>query len=832
MKAVVMAGGAGSRLRPLTINRPKPMVPMVNKSVIGHILDLLKRHGITDVIITLQYMAEDIQDHLGDGHNLGMNIQYSIEETPLGTAGSVKQAQALLDDTFLVISGDAVTDIDLGAVINYHKMKQSIATITLYRVPNPLEYGVIIVNDEGRVQQFLEKPSWGEVISDTVNTGIYVLEPQVLNLFEPGVSFDFSKDLFPILLNRADPMYGFIADGYWCDVGNLAEYMRATQDILNQKVRVEELGHQVSPGVWCEEDVEIAPDAQIYGPVFLGRGVKIKAGVIIHGPTVVRDYTVIDNNAHVDRSIVWRNCYIGEGVELRGAIIGRQCNLKRKVVVFEGGIVGDSSVIGESAVIHPGVKIWPNKEVEAGATVKTSIIWGSQGRRVLFGRYGVTGLVNVDLTPEFAARLGAAFAATLPIGANVTINRDEHRSPRMLKRGMISGLPSAGVNVLDTLAVPIPVARYTTRTIKAAGGVHVRLSPYDSRVVDIKFFDGRGQDLSKNAERNIESVFFREDFRRVYLNEIGSIGYATNVIENYSEAFLAAVDTKSIKDSCPYIAVDFANSSTAMVLGPLLTKLACRVVALNQAVDEAKMSIPPDEFQQALVTLSKITGVLDTGMGVRLDVGGERVFMVDDHGRQVPQITLCAALACLALQSKGGGAIAVPVTMPMIFEQIAATYNGQVLRTKVNTQALMAASNRKDVVMAADGNGSFIWPDFQPVIDGMMTVAKLLEFLARQKTTLAEMVAAVPEYHVAEGQVNCPWETKGTVMRLLNQQYKERLGQQIDGIHIKLGESQWVLILPDPDSPVFHIYCQAPTQQAAQDLIEKYIRIVQGLEEI
>lgn len=832
MKAVVMAGGAGSRLRPLTINRPKPMVPMVNKSVIGHILDLLKRHGITDVIITLQYMAEDIQDHLGDGHNLGMNIQYSIEETPLGTAGSVKQAQALLDDTFVVISGDAVTDIDLGAVINYHKMKQSIATITLYRVPNPLEYGVIIVNDEGRVQQFLEKPSWGEVISDTVNTGIYVLEPQVLNLFEPGVSFDFSKDLFPILLNRADPMYGFIADGYWCDVGNLAEYMRATQDILNQKVRVEELGHQVSPGVWCEEDVEIAPDAQIYGPVFLGRGVKIKAGVIIHGPTVVRDYTVIDNNAHVDRSIVWRNCYIGEGVELRGAIIGRQCNLKRKVVVFEGGIVGDSSVIGESAVIHPGVKIWPNKEVEAGATVKTSIIWGSQGRRVLFGRYGVTGLVNVDLTPEFAARLGAAFAATLPIGANVTINRDEHRSPRMLKRGMISGLPSAGVNVLDTLAVPIPVARYTTRTIKAAGGVHVRLSPYDSRVVDIKFFDGRGQDLSKNAERNIESVFFREDFRRVYLNEIGSIGYATNVIENYSEAFLAAVDTKSIKDSCPYIAVDFANSSTAMVLGPLLTKLACRVVALNQAVDEAKMSIPPDEFQQALVTLSKITGVLDTGMGVRLDVGGERVFMVDDHGRQVPQITLCAALACLALQSKGGGAIAVPVTMPMIFEQIAATYNGQVLRTKVNTQALMAASNRKDVVMAADGNGSFIWPDFQPVIDGMMTVAKLLEFLARQKTTLAEMVAAVPEYHVAEGQVNCPWETKGTVMRLLNQQYKERLGQQIDGIHIKLGESQWVLILPDPDSPVFHIYCQAPTQQAAHDLIEKYIRIVQGLEEL
>ncbi|MHB9034903.1 MAG: sugar phosphate nucleotidyltransferase [Anaerolineae bacterium] len=831
MKAVVMAGGAGSRLRPLTINRPKPMVPMVNKPVIGHILDLLKRHGITDVIITLQYMAEDIQDYLGDGHNLGMNIQYSVEETPLGTAGSVKQAQALLDETFLVISGDAVTDIDLKAVVDFHTQKRAKATITLYHVPNPLEYGVIIVNDEGKVQQFLEKPSWGEVISDTVNTGIYVLEPEVLNLFEPGVAFDFSKDLFPILMERGDPMYGYIASGYWCDVGNLAEYMRASQDILNGNVRVADLGKPISPGVWCEDGVEIAPDAQIYGPVFLGEGTKIKAGVIIHGPTLVRDYTVIDNNAHIDRSIIWRNCYIGEGVELRGAIIGRQCNLKRKVVVFEGGIIGDSSVIGESAVIHPGVKIWPNKEVEAGATVKTSIIWGAQGRRVLFGRYGVTGLVNVDLTPEFAARLGAAFAATLPLGSSVVTNRDEHRSPRMLKRGMISGLPSAGVNVLDTLEVPIPVARFFTRYSQAAGGIHVRLSPYDGRVVDIKFFDSRGQDLSKNAERNIESVFFREDFRRVYLNEIGIIRYASNVMELYNQAFLKALDVQVIRDSHPYIAVDFANASTSSILGPLLTQLNCRVVALNQAVDEAKMSIPPEEFQQALVALGKISEVLDTGFGVRLDVGGERIFLVDENGHQVPQITLSAALACLVLQSKGGGAIAVPVTMPTIFEDIAARHNGQVLRTKVNPQALMAASNRKDVVMAADGNGSFIWPDFQPVIDGMMTIAKLLEYLAKMHTSLGQVISEVPPYYVANGHVNCPWETKGAVMRLLNQQYKDRLGQQIDGIHINIGDNQWVLILPDPDSPLFHVYSQAPSQSSAQDLVEKYIRIVQGLQE-
>jgi len=830
MKAVVMAGGAGSRLRPLTINHPKPMVPMVNKPVIAHILDLLKRHGILDVVITLQYMAEEIQDYFGDGSSLGMNIQYSIEETPLGTAGSVKQAQSLLDDTFIVISGDAVTDIDLSAVIEYHRANKSLATITLYRVPNPLEYGVVIVDDSGRIRQFQEKPSWGEVISDTVNTGIYVLEPQVLDYFEPQISYDFSKDLFPMLLAKDDPMYGFVVDGYWCDVGNLAEYMRASNDILEARAHVEPMGQRLGGGIWVGEGTEIAPDAQLYGAVYLGQGVKIKAGVIIHGPTAINDYTVVDNYVHIDRSIIWRNSYIGEGSELRGAIIGRQCSLKRKVVVFEGAVIGDFSIIGEGAVVHPGVKIWPQKEVEAGATIKTSIIWGAQGRRVLFGRYGVTGLVNVDLTPELAARLGAAFAATLPKGATVTTNRDPHRSPRMLKRAIISGLPSAGVNVLDLSEVPIPVARYISKTSGAAGGVHVRLSPYDSRVVDIRFFDRNGQDLSKDAERNIERVYFREDFRRVYLDEIGSIEYAGSVVDRYSAAFLNALDVEAIREANPYMIVDYANAPTAQVLGPLLARLNCRVIALNASVDPDKMSIPPEEFQRSLQQLSKVGAALEPMFGMRLDVGGERVFAIDDRGGYMTGTTLCAVLATLAFRTKGGGAIVVPVSLPNVFDKIAQQYGGSVVRTKVNPQALMEAASRPGVLMAGDAGGSFIWPDFQPVIDGLMTVAKLIEFLVKQKMTLSQALALVPPFYVAQGQVDCPWEAKGTVMRLLNQQYKDRLGEKIDGVKINFSDEEWVLILPDADRPVFYIFTQARSQGQAQDLVNKYARIVESLQ--
>ncbi len=827
MKAVVMAGGEGSRLRPLTINRPKPMVPLVNKPVMVHILDLLKRHGITSVVVTLQYMADVVQDYFGDGSAMGMEINYSIEEMPLGTAGSVKHAQKYLDDTFIVISGDALTDFDLSAIIEHHQAKKAMATLTLYRVPNPLEYGVVIVNAEGRIQEFLEKPGWGQVISDTVNTGIYVLEPGALEYFEAGKAFDFSKDLFPILLEKGDPLCGYVSSGYWCDVGNIQEYIRASNDLLEGRVHLEPMGKQIGGSVWSGENVEIAPDAQLYGPLYLGEGVKIKGAVVVHGPTVIREYTVVDNRAHIDRSIIWRNSYVGEGAELRGAIVCRQCNIKSKAVIFEGAVIGDMSMIGDRAIIHPNVKIWPEKEVEAGATVKSSIIWGSQGRRVLFGRYGVTGQVNVDLTPEFATKLGAAFGATLPKGAVVTMNRDPHRSPRMLKRAIISGLPSAGVNVRDLRSVPLPVARYVTRKIGAAGGLHIRLSPHDNRVVDIKFMDGRGLNLSKDAERNIERIFFREDFRRVYLDEIGVIDYQPDVIETYTADFLASLDVQAIRNAHFFIVVDYASAPTSLVLPNILRQLGAKVVELNAAIDERKMSIPPQELQQSLEQLAAICSALGTNLGVRLDVGGEKIFLVDDRGNCLPSGLASLALAALALRAHSGGLVAMPVTVSHTLETVASQYGGRVMRTKADMHDVMEAATQEGVVMAADGVDNYIFPQFQASVDGMMALAKLLEFLAMQNTKLSQIVIALPPQHMAVHTVPCPWEIKGTVMRLLHERYKE--GPQMDGVKVQLGHD-WVLILPDPDQPLCRIYAESDSKAAAEELADKYARIVESLQ--
>lgn len=832
MKAVVMAGGEGSRLRPLTINRPKPMVPIVDRQVMAHIIELLKIHGITEIVVTVQYLANVIQDHFGDGSGHGVHIDYSLEEQPLGTAGSVKNAEHLLKEPFLVISGDAMTDFNLERIISFHQERKALATLTLTRVPNPLEYGVIIVDENGRVTQFMEKPSWGEVFSDTVNTGIYVLDPEVFKYIPKGKITDWSKDVFPQMLRKNDQLYGFIAEGYWTDVGTIEEYMRANRDYMIGKVKLPRVGHNQGNDLWLEGDAEIAPDAQFIGPVFLGHGVKIKSGAIIHGPTAIRDYAVVDSRATIDRSIIWRNSYIGERAELRGAIVMRQCNIKSRAVLFEGVVVGDQTIINAGAVIGANVKIWPSKEVDEGATISSSIIWGSQGRRVLFGRNGITGLVNIDLTPEFCAKLSAAFGATLPRGSHVTMNRDAHYTSRMLKRAMIAGVPSAGVNVDEMHSVPIPVARYITHAIGALGGIHLRLSPFDNRVVDIKFFDKNGLDIDTATERKIEGVFFREDYRRVYLDEIGRIADVENIEETYTTAFFRALRPDALAGIARdfNLVIDYANANVSSILPNILRRLEVDVVELNANLDDHRLYQTSQEFEEGMERLARITPVLSAHMGVRIDGGGEKLFLVDDAGRRLHPTQALAAVTALTLAVNGGGTVAVPVTAPRAFEQLAERYGGRIVRTRATLGALMqtAASNR-DMLLLGDGAGNYIFPSFYPVVDGIFAIVKIMELLTLRGTSLSQVIHELPRYYMHQTRVPCRWEHKGKVMRILNQQYQERRLEQVDGVKIDLG-NEWVLILPDPDGPFFHIIAEGSTEEQARVLTEKYAGLVTGLQ--
>ena len=835
MRAVVMAGGEGSRLRPLTINRPKPMVPVASKACLGHIFDLLKRHGITDAFVTLQYLATVIQDAYGDGGSIGMRLLYSIEETPLGTGGSVRQiGDALGTEPFLVISGDALTDIDLAKVIAFHREKGAAVTLCLKHVPDPLEYGVVITDGDGRITKFLEKPSWGEVFSDTINTGIYVIDPRVLVRYEVGAAFDFSKDLFPQLLAEGEPLYGYVADGYWTDVGNIGEYMRANADVLQGKVRVEALGREVAPGVWSDGEVQIDPSAILLGPIYLGDGSKVGPQAQIVGPTVLRDHVIVEPGAIIDRSVVWRNTYIGERSEVHGAIVGRQCALKARVMLEEGSVVADHSIVGEGARVRAQVKIWPDKQVESGAVVHTSLIWGAQGRRTLFGRFGVTGVVNVDLTPELGSGLGAAYASTLAAGSTVTVNRDQHRTSRMLKRALMAGVVGGGVHVADLGQVPIPIDRYETRRIGAAGGIHIRISPFDDRVCDIKFFDQQALDMGKAQERKVENVFFREDFRRVTYDDVGQIYDVPRVGEAYSEAFMnEVVHRRELAAAKFKIVVNYSHGTGAQFLPQLLNALGVEVVAINAVVTENVGARSLEQFQLEMRELASITATLRASFGVTIDAGGEKVFFVDDRGRiagggegALDRHFLVAFLGLAARTSPG--VVAVPVFAPAAIERLVAEAGGRVLRVRNSAEAQMRFAAREHPLIVADGLGGFIFPRFHPAFDGLFAVVKLLELLAINKTTLADLMDATPAPRMARLKVACPWEEKGRVMRMLAQEPATERTKQVDGVkHVYDGE--WVLVLPHADQPLFDVWAEAPDEGRAWALAHQYAERVGSL---
>ncbi len=451
-----MAGGQGTRLRPLTSNQPKPMLPIVGKPMMQHILALARRHGITEVVTTVQFLASVIRNYFGDGSDLGIELSYVTEQEPLGTAGSVKNAEALLDDRFVVLSGDSLTDIDLTQLVEFHEKNGAAVTVTLKRVENPLDFGIVITDEDGRVERFLEKPGWGEVFSDTINTGIYVVEREVLDHVPQGEEFDFSTDLFPLLLDKGLPMFGYVTDRHWTDVGNLEAYLRAHWEVLDRQVEVEIEGFEVSDGVWLGTGAELSPDAHVSGPAFIGENSRIEAGAQIFDHTVLGRSVVVNAGASLQRSVVHDGAYVGGNSSLRGSVLGKNSDVKSGARLEEGVVVADECYVGEGALLNPHVKVYPFKVVDPGAIVSESIVWQSGGARHLFGERGVAGVMNVDVTPELALRLAVAYGGMLPKRSIVATCRDSSRTARIVKRAMIAGANSLRHRLQRPRAGPDP----------------------------------------------------------------------------------------------------------------------------------------------------------------------------------------------------------------------------------------------------------------------------------------------------------------------------------------------------------------------------------------
>ncbi|MFH1074621.1 MAG: mannose-1-phosphate guanyltransferase [Candidatus Firestonebacteria bacterium] len=829
MKSVILAGGFGTRLRPLTCNIPKPVVTVANKPMMEHIVDLLKKHGITEMISALYFQPESISDYFRDGSDFGIKMDYIKTESELGTAGCVKYAAKYIDGTFIVMSGDVLTDFDLTKAVEFHKKRKSLATMVLTRVDNPLAFGVVITDKSGKIVRFLEKPSWGEVFSDTVNTGIYILEKEVLDLIPAEREFDFSKNLFPFMLSEKMPLFGYIAKGYWKDVGSLSEYRISHYDVMDGKVEVIIPGkktNKVGKGIWIDSDAHLHPTAMLKNPVIIGKNVQIKANVIIENSTI-GDNCIIEEGAKITNSVLWSGSIIRQDATVFESVLCRSVETGKKAVIHTNCVIGDNCNIGDEAVLKANVKLWPHKNVENGAILSTSLIWGDKWSRTIFSEYGVIGLANIEISPEFSAKLGAAYGAVVPKGSSIITSRDNHRISRMTNRAFMTGLLSSGVNVCDIGVTPVSVARYVLKPLRSVGGMHVRMSPFDAEKVDIKFFDEQGIDLASAKEKSIEGLFFREDFRRAPFQEVGEISFPSHAIDHYREGFLQEVDKEAIRKRKFKLVLDYGFGSSSTIFPSLLGQLECDVVSLNSYLEEKKLTKSAGEFAQSIEQLSNITSTLKADLGIMLDAGAEKIFIVDEKGRVLSGDQALCFLTYLQFKVNKGGTIAVPITASSAIDEIAAEYGGKVIRTRTSYRSMMETAVSGKVDFVGEALGGYIFPEFMPSLDAMMSVVKILDALAVVDEKISDIIKKVPESRIIREHVVCQWETKGTVMRELNEYAKDKKAEQIDGIKI-FEEEGWIMILPDGEKPLFHLNAEAKTVEAAKKLIAKYGQMIKA----
>jgi mannose-1-phosphate guanylyltransferase/phosphomannomutase len=817
-----MAGGEGTRLRPLTSNQPKPMVPIAGRPCMEHILELLRRHELRRIVATLAYMPQIIRGYFGEGSHLDVELDYSVEEVPAGTAGSVKLCEHYLDESFLVVSGDALTDIDLSALVSFHKERGAVATLALKRVENPLEFGVVITEEDGRIDRFLEKPTWGEVFSDTINTGIYVLEPEVLDHIPDDEPFDFSKELFPQLLDRGAPLYGYVADGYWQDIGNLTQYQEANRDALDGKVKLNIPGVRLRENVFIGEGALVENIENIRGPAVIGNYCAIDPYAKVGPYTVLGNNVIVKDFCETEFSVIDANTYLGPRSQLRGALVGKNCEIRAHAIISEGAVVGDECKIGAQSVIAPNVRIYPFKRVETGANVQRSLIWQPRGPSTLFSAEGVVGIVNVDVTPETATRLAMAYGTTLGRGQRIVASRDVHPASRMIKRAMIAGLVSTGISVEDLRVAPSAVNRFEVRNTAAAGGLHVQISDQDPEMIQITFLEENGILATELTRKDIEKYFERQEVRRALLNQLGELAFPPRVTESYVEELLRKIDVGRIKAERFRVAIDYSFSSAALVMPAFLRMLRVESFYTHSFMDPDEEAIRTADLPAFTNHTRRLVEAMGADLGVVLDRAGERIVLIDERAREIPADTTLHLLLHLISRHAGSkGKVVLPANASGVAERIVRRGGLEVVRGRISAAGLMEEAAGEGVVFAGSPDGGFIFPEFIVGFDAVMSVAKVLELLALENKPLSELCDELPRAALIHERAPVPWSFKGLVMRELSERLKEQRVDLADGIRVE-DDGGWAQFVPDPDEPLFHIYAEGATSSESSAIARRY----------
>lgn len=762
MKGIIMAGGEGTRLRPLTCDCPKPMIRLMNQPLLRYAIRLLKRHGIEDIAVTLGYQPDAVTDCFGDGSELGVRLRYYVEGAPLGTAGGVKQAEAFLDETFVVLSGDGVTDLDITKAAAFHRQKGALATLVLKRADNPLDYGVVDTDAEGRVRSFHEKPDWSEVLSDTVNTGIYILEPEALRRIPEGRACDFGHEVFPAMTAAGLPVYGYVTGDYWCDVGDVQAYLAVHADAMEGRIRLD--GLTPAPGRAVQlPGAQVDRAAVVEGPCLIESGARVCAGARVGPYSVVGAGCVVGEQASLKRSVLWPGARLDARAQARGCVLAAGAVLGEGAQAYEECVLGAGAEAGARSVLLPGVKLWPGKRAAEGERLDANRVWG-HGREPGFS----AGALTAESPAEAARAAQACMAVMKP--REVVIGRAAGPAAEALWHAAAAGCMAQGVPVIDVGPCPPPLIRHAQRRARADAALYVdggALHPMNAL----------GARLTRGEQRSVALLNARQDYPRP------AEAAPAPVTADAAAAGAYIADTAALFTADPAALPPL----TLHCEDPLTSALALRAFtrAGIEAAAEGDAPLSP------------------AALCLRLDAAGERGVLSDQYG-PLTDAQHQLMTAWIALE-RGERALIL---------QDSATRGIESLLRRFDARAEYVSGEPSRWMNALAERAPF---QFALRFDGLAWAMSALSLLASRGLRLSDWRRDMPEVHRRSRAIPLPSRQNGRVLHAFAQSQPDaRLG---GGVRLERPDG-WAWIGADEGRPQLNIIAEGASSETARELCD------------
>ena len=794
MKAVIMAGGEGKRLRPLTCTMPKPMVPLLNKPIVDYTMDLLNEYGVKDIAFAVHYMADTIKKHINDGKKWEADISFSDPGKKLGTAGSVRAAAGSEDESenecILVLSGDCLTDIDLDEVLKKHKASGADATIVLKQVAKPTEYGVALTDETGMIERFIEKPEKNELFSDLANTGIYILERRAIDLIPENTEFDFSKNLFPLMMEKGMKLFGCRTESYWCDIGNIEQYRRAQQDMLCGRCGFKTSAKNYG-GVFIEPNVNISPSAKLLSPCYIGNGTQIADGVCIEPYTVLGSGCCIESGADLKRSVVLENVKIRQEAELRGTVVCENAFIDERASLYENSVVGAGTHIGMCADIMPNVSVWPEKRIENGSKCRDNIVWGRSARGISIDGSRIEGYADRLLTPESAVRIGAGFAQIFNPPVKLGCCTDGSQISVMLKLAAVSGMISQGADVSSCEPMSASAFAYAIHETGCAGGIYI--AEGKDRKAILTVYDGNGIEVSSPIMREIQKNCMFGEKQPCIGCELGIVNRVNGQKDAYQNCLLRGIDAEAIKANRKILRIS-ASDMVADCLAGILLNLGWEV---EKTSEQGKLLPAHNE--------NILTVALDENENLSAAAGFDTI---------AGEYALISVILTAEAEKIGINSAMLPVTFPE-------TYIDFIRAAGIEPD--FAPEKKDKLRRAAYRKGLYNRFLYEP--EAM--ILKICELFS--KGELKERLERLPNTYSAERNVRVNSAEIGRLLRTITEGEKETDRELIDGIRMKY-DTGWVVVKPDfSGSTAFRIVAGSTDTEYAKELCDIYADKINSL---